>query len=520
MNQDSFRWLAGWRVYLLIYCLLLVLSHSFQTFSPSADEHRFIDRKKIELKPVEGDSLVGEGGFEITYRDIYDGEDKQPPVILLLAGGPEGSEIFDGLIPDMAKQYRLLIPDLPGYGSPLEDLPDYSFEALSAYTMQLLISIDISQVHVVGYGLGGASAIHLANTDGNPVESVSLVSSIGVQELELMGSYTLNHAVHGVQMAVVWLLHNAIPHFGLFDQLGIDVPYAKSFFESDQRPIRNYLIDYQKPMLILHGKDDGLVPLAAAKEHHRIVPHSKLLVFNGDHNIIENKSDSVAGSLLSFVESVENGSALNRSDATDQQLKEAQMPFENVDFTRFGGAALLIILLIIILSTLLSEDLTCIGAGLLAARGLIGFWPAVGACLTGIIIGNMAVYLTGRYMGKAALRKAPFKWFISEQDLLKSTEWFRSRGSAIIVSSRFLPGSRLPVYFTAGIIDITFWKFSFYFLLSAMIWTPLLVGLSMFLGHELLQFFSLYQEYTFVIPLLIIILLIIVAKTLLPKIRN
>lgn len=520
MDQFGFKRLKGWRLLVLLYGLLLISSHLFQLILPSADDIGYTGRQKIELKTVEGDSLIGKSGFQITYRNIYNGEKRQPPVILLLAGGPEGSEIFDNLIPVLANHYRLLIPDLPGYGTPLEDLPDYSFEALSSYTTQLLITVGIHRVHVVGYGLGGASAIHLANADSNMVQSVSLISSIGVQELELMGSYTLNHAIHGVQVAAVWLLHNAVPHFGLFDQLGIDVPYAKSFYESDQRPIRNYLMGYQRPMLILHGKDDGLVPLAAAKEHHRIVPHSKLVVFDGDHDIIEVKSDSVAGHILSFVESVEKGSALYRNDATKQQLKEAREPFENVGFTRFSGVSLLIIVLIIILSTLISEDLTCIGAGLLAARGLIGFWPVVGACLAGIVIGNMGVYLAGRYMGKSALRKAPFKWFISEQDLLKSTEWFRSRGTAIIISSRFLPGSRLPVYFTAGLIDIRFWKFLSCFLLSAVIWTPLIVGLSMFLGHELLRFFSIYQEYTFVIIAAIIILLIIIAKTLLPRIKD
>ncbi len=520
MGHYGFRRLGGWRSFLLIYCLLLIISHSFQKMFPSANEYGYDNREKIEVKTVEGDSLVGESGFEITYQDIYNGEESQPPVILLLAGGPEGSEIFNGLIPGLARHYRLLIPDLPGYGTPLEDLPDYSFEALSSYTRQLLVSINVSRVHVVGYGLGGASAIHMANADSNLVQSVSLVSSIGVQELQLMGSYTLNHAIHGVQVAAVWLLYNAVPHFGLFDQLGIDVPYAKSFYESDQRPIRRYLMEYQRPMLILHGKGDGLVPLAVAKEHHRIVPHSKLVVINGDHDVIETKSDSVAGSIISFVERVEKGSALNKNDATNQQLKEAQEPFENVDFTRFSGVSLFIILVIIILSTLLSEDLTCIGAGLLAARGLIGFWTAAGACLIGIIIGNMLVYLTGRYMGKEALRKTPFKWFISERDLLKSTKWFKSRGSAIIVSSRFLPGSRLPVYFTAGIMDIGFLKFTFYFLLSAVIWTLLLVGLSMFLGHELLRFVDLYQEYAFGILAVIIILLIIGAKTLLPRIKK
>src|SRR5699024_1707766 len=125
----------------------------------------------------------------------------------------------------------------------------YSFKALAVYSDQRADTLELDSVHVVGYGLGGASAIHWAHRDSAQVASLTLVSSIGVQELQLFGSYTLNHAVHGIQLAAVWLLHNAIPHFGLFDAMGLNVPYARSFYESDQRPLRSYLKKYSKPML-------------------------------------------------------------------------------------------------------------------------------------------------------------------------------------------------------------------------------------------------------------------------------
>lgn len=505
--------LKGWKLILLIYVLLLAASHLLQSISPSAYEYNYTNREKIKLNTVEGDSLINGSGFQITYRNVYTGNVSEPPVVLLFAGGPEGSEIFDRLIPELSSGYRILIPDLPGYGTPLEDLPDYSFQALSSYANQLLDSLNISKAHIVGYGLGGASAIHLANADTNLVQSVTLISSIGVQELELMGSYTLNHAIHGVQVAIIWLLHNGMPHFGLLNQLEIDVPYAKSFYESDQRPIRSYLMDYQKPMLILHGRDDALVPMAAALEHHRIVPHSQLIVLDGDHNIIAQKSDLIAKNISIFIDRVMNGSPLYRSDATKQQLEEADKPFNNIDFIKLSGISLWIMILIIILSTFVSEELTCIGAGLLAARGLIGFWTAAGACLAGIVIGNMTLFLAGRYMGKSALRKAPFKWFISDQELLKGIEWVKFRGPAIIVLSRILPGSRLPVYFSAGIIDVGFWLFTSYFFLSAVFWTPILVGLSMFLGNEFLRYFYIYEEYTWMILFVIIILIVFLLRS-------
>ena len=56
-----------------------------------------------------------------------------------------------------------------------------------------------------------------------------------------------------------------------------------------------------------------------------------------------------------------------------------------------------------------------------------------------------------------------------------------------ILLSRFVPGTRLPTYFAAGLLDTNFLKFAFYFLIAAAAWTPLLVGTSMLLGREVIQ---------------------------------
>ena len=43
--------------------------------------------------------------------------------------------------------------------------------------------------------------------------------------------------------------------------------------------------------------------------------------------------------------------------------------------------------------TLLSEDLTLIGAGLLARDGVIGLVPAIAACAAGVYVGDLALWL-------------------------------------------------------------------------------------------------------------------------------
>ena len=516
MKKRIFEELEGWKKYVFIYAILLFASHlTTWVFDGPPVEQQGAEEYEL-LNIVNKDSTLSDETVKVYYRDIYTGKDANPQTLVLIPGGTEGAGVFEEITDRLSDRYRLIIPQLPGYGSFQSQLPAYSFYSLAVYTRQLLDKLELSKVNVLGFGLGGASAIYLAHDYPEKVQSLILASSIGVQELELLGSYRLNHALHGIQLGAVWLLQNAIPHFGALDLIGLNVSYAKSHYESDQRPLRSHLKEYGKPMLIVHGVEDALVPVAAAREHHRIVPQSTIKLYAADHDLLETHSDSVGEAIDRFLTDVENGRATTADEASPERIREAEAEFSNIEFQKFKGFSLLIIMVIIMLATLVSEDLTCIGAGLLAARGLIGFWPATIACLVGIFVGDVALYLAGRFLGRAAVRKAPFKWFISEQDLNRSARWFDSRGPAIIIASRFLPGSRLPTYFTAGVIGAGFWMFCIYFLLAAVVWTPLLVGISKLLGNELIRYFSLYRDYAIWVFFGAIIFLVMVVKVILP----
>lgn len=509
--------LRGGKKYVLIYLVLLGLSHLFIRLieNPVIDKPNV--KNNIQLNVVRADQTETGRQISIGYDDVYQGNEENPPVLLLLPGGPEGPEVFNNILPGLALHFRVLIPHLPGYNDDNINLPSYSFRTSSEYVQQFLNKLGVADAHVMGFGLGGASAIYLAQNHSQKVESLGLIASVGVQELQLLGSYRLNHAVHGMQLAAVWMFYNAIPHFGLFKAFDIDVSYTRRHYESDQRPLRSYLKQYNKPMLILHGRDDPLVPLVAAQEHHRIVPQSKIKIFDTDHDLLSTHSDSASEAIQAFVNRVEKGKAVTAASASLKRIEEAEKPFSNVEFAKFKGVSLLIIMLIIILSTFITEDLTCIGAGLLVARGLIGFWPAVLACFLGILIGDVGLYIAGRLLGRQAVKRAPFKWFLTEKDLEKSARWFRAKGPAILVAARFLPGSRMPAYFSAGVIRAGFYMFITYFILSGIIWTLLLVGVSELLGNRLIHYFTLYQDYAIWVLIGAITTIILLIKVIIPS---
>ena len=190
--------------------------------------------------------------------------------------------------------------------------------------------------------------------------------------------------------------------------------------------------------------------------------------------------------------------------------------FANVRGDPMKGLDLSMTMALIALATLISEDLACISAGLMAARGTIGLFPAVVASFTGILIGDILLYLAGRYIGQPALARAPLKWVLREEDVAKAALWFSAKGPTIIITSRFLPGSRLPTYFSAGMLGTGFWRFTIYFGVAAALWTPILVGLSALAGNRMFEYYDAFRSYGIMIVVATVLLIWLTVKLVIP----
>jgi membrane protein DedA with SNARE-associated domain len=161
-----------------------------------------------------------------------------------------------------------------------------------------------------------------------------------------------------------------------------------------------------------------------------------------------------------------------------------------------------ILALTIAAATLVSEDLTCVAVGVMVAAGRISFLLGTSACLLGIFLGDLLLFAAGRLLGRPAVNRAPLKWLVQEQDVRRSSAWFAHQGMKTIIASRFLPGTRLPTYFAAGLLNTSLWKFVFYFFLASGVWTPMLVGLSAGLGSGVIGS-ALLQGHHLILRLLV-----------------
>ncbi|HEX4947308.1 MAG TPA: alpha/beta fold hydrolase [Blastocatellia bacterium] len=499
-----------WWWLLAVYGVLLLASHLVRWQHHSAEAGASAQHTTVQA--VDGDRLINRP-VKIAYQTFQSAENK--PTLVLLHGSPGQSGDFARLAPALAPDFYLIAPDLPGFANSTRDVLEYSIRAHARYVLQLLDELHIQRAHVVGFSMGGGVALNLADIAPERVASITMLSAIGVQEMELLGDYYMNHAVHGAQLAGLWGLYELTPHFGYFDGGMLSIEYARNFYDSDQRPLRGILQRYQGAMQIVQGRKDFLVPTEAAREHHRLVPQSELHLLDSDHFMVFRKDSPVAPLLKDFVARVERGAAKKRADAEPTRIAQAALPLNPKDLPKAMGVAALVLLLLIIVATFVTEDLTTISVGVMVAQGRIEFLFGTVACFLGIFIGDILLYLAGRYLGRPAVARAPLKWFVSEKAVAKSSAWFARQGVKVIFASRFVPGARLPTYFAAGLLHTKFWWFTFYFALACAVWTPLLVGLSAWLGDEVIKRVYFGQQHFLLIALLVGIVLLLLIKLLL-----
>src|SRR6185369_1536404 len=112
------------RRWLRLYLGLLAASGTVRWFSrmpaPSPDI-RF-----AQLRVVDGNRL-GSGKIRLAYRDSAPDSNSLP--VVLVHGSPGNGEVFEKLTAILAPRFRVIAPDLPGFGSSTHGLPDYSFRA-------------------------------------------------------------------------------------------------------------------------------------------------------------------------------------------------------------------------------------------------------------------------------------------------------------------------------------------------------------------------------------------------------
>lgn len=462
------------------------------------------------LPAVDGSRFDPSRPVRLAYRDQGAGE-----TIVLLHGSPMVGSEFDLLAPMLAEHFRVLTIDLPGFGDSTWTIPDYSHEAHARYVLALLDELGVESAHLLGFSMGSGVALRLFDLAPHRVESLVFYGGVGIMEGEGSGDHAFERLKNSLGYALLVVAPELAPHFGLLGPRAWRHAFLRNFLDADFRPLRGILERLDRPLLILHGRDDPLVRAWVAEEHHRIVRHSELVMFDDSHFMVFSESGSalLAAEIIPFVKRHADPAAARRrtiDHTANRPARPTVLPVD-LDFSRDTNPWA--VMGTIIIGTFILEDPTSVAVGLLIRDGKLDPFVGIIATFTGIFIGDLGLYLLGVVAGRRALRWRPIARRMPAHHLDALGRWFDRHGWSAVLASRFIPGTRLPLYVAAGVLGTHRGRFALWTFCAVLIWTPVIVTLVIFFGDRATSPFRWLFGDGWLSVIAAVILLLVVLRT-------
>lgn len=246
-------------------------------------------------------------GYRRAYRLAGDG-----PAVLFIHGIGDDSSTWLRVLASLAADHTVIAPDLLGHGGSGKPRADYSVAAYACGMRDLLATLDIERVSVVGHSLGGGVAMQFAYQFPELCQRLVLVASGGVARevhpllrLAAAPGAEVLLPLTGLPPARLALrclspLVRASGGLGLGEDLEyvlgryarLTEPTARQAFLRTLRSVvdwrgqvvnmldRCYLTE-EMPTMLVWGEHDSVVPTPHARLAHAAMPGSRLEIFAG-----------------------------------------------------------------------------------------------------------------------------------------------------------------------------------------------------------------------------------------------
>ncbi len=152
-------------------------------------------------------------------------------------------------------------------------------------------------------------------------------------------------------------------------------------------------------------------------------------------------------------------------------------------------------------ATWVQEDVPTITAALLAAGGRIHPVTAFLACFFGIWLGDVALYLAARWLGRPLLATGLGRRLASPEAVERSEVWFARRGLWLLVLSRVIPGTRLPTYLAAGFLRVSLLRFCLVTAVAVAVWTAAIFAIAQMAAPTIEDWLQRRPDHLWILPL-------------------
>ena len=247
--------------------------------------------------PEIGKSVIANG---IRTNYIEAGTAGKPPLVLIHGSGPgvTGFANWNGVLPVLSESFHCFAPDMVGFGytDVPEDMTDFTLDFWVAHIIGFLDALGIEQASFIGNSFGGGLSLAVAARHPQRVARFVLMGAAGLQfeiteGLREVWGYQPTEATMRKQMetfayntglvtdAIVQSRHNASIRPGSHEA------YSRLFPDPRQTKLDRLatpeadISAVEARALIIHGREDVIVPVDVAYRFSALLRHSELHVF-------------------------------------------------------------------------------------------------------------------------------------------------------------------------------------------------------------------------------------------------
>lgn len=244
--------------------------------------------------PELGRSITA-GGYQTNVHEHGEGF----PLMLIHGSGPGVTAWANWrlVMPELARQRRVIAPDMLGFGySERPANPDYQRDVWVEHAIGVLDALGIEQADLVGNSFGGGIALALAIRYPQRVRRLVLMGSVGVSfpitdgldrvwgyepsfqtMRSLMDTFAYDRALVTDELAELRYQASIRP--------GFQESFAQMFPAPRQRWVDGLASNeadiraVQHETLVIHGREDQVIPLQASLQLAQLIPNAQLHVY-------------------------------------------------------------------------------------------------------------------------------------------------------------------------------------------------------------------------------------------------
>lgn len=193
----------------------------------------------------------------------------------------------------LARGRRVIAPETPGYGGSTGFEAIDSILTMTLYHRQLVESLGVERIDLIGHSLGGMFAAEFAAVCPHLTRRLILVDAYGLwldhavmpdpfvlQEKELRQAKWADADTAPPEPSI-FVPDPAEPHGAMLERAKNLTIATKFMWPIADRGLRRRLPLIHAPSLIIHGASDGLIPTIYAGEFGRLIPDAHVVTIAG-----------------------------------------------------------------------------------------------------------------------------------------------------------------------------------------------------------------------------------------------